>query len=64
MCMHMCVQVHERSDSFRAQISALDMICQVYNSVQRTVSPVERPLVQAKLDSVDDALQSGLAVRH
>lgn len=60
----MRAQVHERADSFRSQISALEMICHIYNGIQRTVLPVEKPLVQAKLDSVDSALQSGLAVSH
>lgn len=60
----MRAQVHERADSFRAQISALEMICHIYNNIQHTVLPVEKPLVQAKLDSVDTVLQSGLAVSH
>lgn len=58
------LQVHQRADSLRAQISALEKICHVYNGVQRTLLPIEKPLVQAKLDALDAALQGGLAVSH
>lgn len=56
------LQVHERDASFRSQINSLEMICRVYNGVQRTMQAVERPLIQSKLDAVGDALQNGLLV--
>ncbi|PNW78281.1 hypothetical protein CHLRE_09g403800v5 [Chlamydomonas reinhardtii] len=49
------------ADTFRQQISALDLICSIYNKVQRTILAVEKPLVQQKLDAVEQALNRGLA---
>ncbi len=49
------------SDWFRQQISSLDLICAIYNKVQRTILAVEKPLVQQKLDAVEQALNRGLA---
>ena len=57
------MQVHERADSFRAQIGALDIICRMYNDVHRTLTAVEKPLIAVKLDALDAHLQSGLTVR-
>ncbi len=45
----------------RQQISSLDIIVGIYNRLQRTILPVERPLVQQKLEAVEAALQRGLA---
>ena len=56
-------QVYERADSFRAEIGNLDLICNIHNNIQRTMLPVEQPLIQDRLDAVDLALQHGLAVR-
>ena len=58
-----CKQVHERADSFRAQIGSLDIICRLYNNIYRTLLPVEKPLIQGKLDALGSALHKGLTVR-
>ncbi|KAK9843805.1 hypothetical protein WJX81_007069 [Elliptochloris bilobata] len=55
-------QVYERADAFRAEIGNLDLICNIHNNIQRTMLPVEKPLIQDRLDAVDVALQQGLAV--
>jgi dynein heavy chain len=44
----------------RQQIGALDLMVGLYNKIQRTILPVERPLIQQKLDAVEIALHSGL----
>jgi hypothetical protein len=44
----------------RQQISSLDLIVGIYNRLQRTILPVERPLVQQKIEAVEAALQRGL----
>ena len=54
--------MYERADAFRAEIGNLDLICNIHNSTQRTMLPVEKPLIQDRLDAVDIALQQGLAV--
>jgi hypothetical protein len=56
------MQVHERADSFRAQIDALDIICRMYNDMYSSLLPVEKPLIQARLDAVDACLRTGLTV--
>ena len=62
-CCNVYVQVYERADSFRAQIGNLELIVGLYNDIQRTMMPVEKPLIQGKLDTVDAALRKGLQVR-
>lgn len=49
------------ADTFRQQISSLDLIASMWNKVQRTILAVEKPLVQQKLDAVEQALNRGLA---
>ena len=44
----------------RQQIGALDLMVGLYNKIQRTILPVERPLIQQKLDAVEVALHRGL----
>lgn len=56
------MQIYERSEQFRQQIGNLDLIVNIYNGVQHSLHPVEKPLVQSKLDAVDTALEKGLGV--
>ncbi|KAL6747291.1 flagellar outer dynein arm heavy chain beta [Haematococcus lacustris] len=51
--------IFQHSDTFRQQISSLDLICSIYNKVQKTILDVEKPLVQQKLDDVQQALVRG-----
>ena len=57
-----CAQLHERSESLRTQISALEVLCSGYNGARRGMQPIEQPLLQAKLDAVDAELRGGLLV--
>ena len=45
---------------FRVQIGNLSLIVNLYNQVLQNLLPVERPLVQQKLDNIDKTLQRGL----
>lgn len=54
--------IFQHADTFRQQISSLDLICSIYNKIQKTILPVEKPLVQQKLDAVDVALKNSLEV--
>lgn len=53
--------IFERADMFRQQISSLDLICSIHNKIQRTILPVEKPLVQQKLEQVEQTLKRGLS---
>lgn len=56
------LQIYERVDMFRQQIGNLDLTVGIYNSVQRTMLNVEKPLILQKIEAVDAALKKGLAV--
>lgn len=43
--------IFQHADKFRQQIGSLDLMVGLYNKLQRTTLPVERPLVAAKLDA-------------
>eukprot|EP00878_Enallax_costatus_P014708 GHUV01015385.1.p1 GENE.GHUV01015385.1~~GHUV01015385.1.p1 ORF type:complete len:890 (+),score=327.73 GHUV01015385.1:1824-4493(+) len=52
--------IFQHADKYRQQIASLDLMVTLYNKLQRTILPVERPLVSAKLDAAEPALQRGL----
>ncbi|GBF97683.1 flagellar outer dynein arm heavy chain beta [Raphidocelis subcapitata] len=52
--------IYERADTYRSQISSLDLMVTLYNRIQRTILAVERPLVDGKLAAVESALRRGL----
>ena len=56
------MQIHERMVTLRQQVSSLDLIVSIYNNVQRTLTPIERPLLEPRLATVDATLQRGLLV--
>ena len=45
---------------FRQQVGNLQLIVGIYNNVQGTILPVEKPLITQKLEAVDGALKKGL----
>lgn len=47
---------------FRQQVGNLQLIVGIYNNVQATILPVEKPLITQKLEAVDSALKKGLQV--
>ena len=58
------LQIYERDVMFRQQVGNLQLIVGIYNSVQATILPVEKPLITQKLEAVDSALKKGLQVLH
>lgn len=47
---------------FRQQVGNLQLIVGIYNNVQATILPVEKPLITQKLEAVDSTLKKGLQV--
>ncbi|CAD7696266.1 unnamed protein product [Ostreobium quekettii] len=56
------LKIFEQGDIFRQQIGNLDLIVGIHNKIQKTLLPVEKPLIQTKLDAVDAALKKGLQI--
>ena len=56
------LQIYERDVMFRQQVGNLQLIVGIYNNVQATILPVEKPLITQKLEAVDAALKKGLQV--
>lgn len=52
--------IFQHADTFRQQIGALDLIVGLHNKVQLTILPVEKPLVQQKLEDIEHCLKRGL----
>ena len=61
---HVGVQIYERDVMFRQQVGNLQLIVGIYNNVQGTILPVEKPLITQKLEAVDGALKKGLQACH
>ena len=57
------MQIYERNVMFRQQVGNLQLIVGIYNNVQATILPVEKPLITQKLEAVDSALKKGLQVK-
>jgi len=53
-------QVYQKAETFRQQTGNLDLIVNIYNKMLETLLPVERPLLQSKLEAIDKILQRGL----
>ena len=58
--MDSALRIYENVDVFRVQTSNLELICTMYNSIQRQALPVEKPLIRNLLQDIDAALQRGL----
>jgi hypothetical protein len=52
--------VFERSKTFRRHIGSLDLIVAVWNRIQKTILPVELPLVKQQIDELHARLDDGL----
>lgn len=55
-------KIFKRGETLRQQTGNLELITGVYNEILSTLLPVERPLIEKKLESVDAALTKGLTV--
>lgn len=52
--------VFDRSRTFRRHIGALELLVAVWNRIQRTILPVELPLVRQQIDDLWARLDEGL----
>ena len=53
-------QIFSKAEMYRQNTGNLDLIVNIYNSILETVIPVERPLIQQRLDSIDKVLTKGI----
>jgi dynein heavy chain len=54
------MEIFQRAEIFRRHTGNLDLIVNMYNDIQTTLLPVERPLVKAQLDRIDKTLSQGV----
>ena len=54
------MKTYQRGETLRQQTGNLDLIVVTYNNILRTLLPVERPLVEKRLATIDDMLQKAL----
>jgi dynein heavy chain len=54
------MDIYQKVEIFRRHTGNLDLIVNMYNDIQTTLLPVERPLVKAQLDRVDKTLSQGI----
>ncbi len=54
------MDIYDKAEVFRRQTGNLDLIVDMYNRVHTTLLAVERPLVKAHLDKLDQILSRGL----
>jgi dynein heavy chain len=52
--------IFKKSEVLRRQNGNLDLIVNMYNGIQTSVLPVERPLIKSHLDKIDHVLTKGL----
>ena len=57
------LQIYERAVTLRQQVGALDLIAGMHNTIQRTQTAVETPLLEPRMTAVQAALSKGLLVR-
>ena len=56
------MQIYERDVMFRQQVGNLQLIVGIYNNVQATILPVEKPLITQKLGEGLGGRREGLQV--
>jgi dynein heavy chain len=54
------MEIYQRAEIFRRHTGNLDLIVNMYNDVQTSLLPVERPLVRAQMERVDRSLAQGI----
>lgn len=54
------MEIYQKAEVFRRHTGNLDLIVNMYNDVQTSLLPVERPLVKAQLERTDRALSQGV----
>jgi dynein heavy chain len=54
------MEIFTRAEIFRRHTGNLDLIVNMYNDIQTTLLPVERPLVKSQLEKIDKTLSQGV----
>ena len=50
----------EKVDTYRSQTGNLELIVDMYNEIIATLIPVEKPLMQKRISTIDKYLQPGM----
>jgi len=53
------MEIYQRAEVFRRHTGNLDLIVNMYNDIQDSLLPVERPLVKSQLERLDKILSQG-----
>ena len=53
-------KIYKRSEQLRRETGNLDLIVSIYNRIQKSLLPVERPLLKSHVAKLDKALMAGL----
>ena len=56
----MAMEIYKQAEIFRRHTGNLDLIVNMYNDIQTTLLPVERPLVRNQLEKIDKTLSAGI----
>ena len=54
--------IYSMNEQFRQQMGNLDLLTNVYNNIMFTLKEVEKPMLQAKMDKIDEELKKGTTV--
>eukprot|EP01035_Chromulina_nebulosa_P019288 gene19288-25148_t len=54
------MEIYKQGELYRRYVGNLELIVNMYNDIQNTLLPVERPLVKSNLDHIDKTLSQGL----
>ena len=54
------MEIFQKAEIFRRHTGNLDLIVNMYNDIQTSLLPVERPLVKSQLDKMDRTLAQGV----
>jgi dynein heavy chain, axonemal len=54
------MEIYEMVEIFRRQTGNLELIVNMYNDIQKSLLPVERPLIRSQLDHIDRTLAQGV----
>lgn len=55
-------EIYKKAETYRHQINDLDSIVQKYNAIVTQLHPVEKPLVEARIEKMDEVLKEGIEV--
>lgn len=53
-------RLYDKVETYRAQTGRLDIIVDKYNSIIATLLPVEKPLMQERINKINKSLQAGI----